>query len=161
MQIGRRGGSTFATTAPASPYTDKMLMAKTDAWHHDVSPSSRQQRLAESFTTALRRLADAGLGAVSIIANFHHRRVVPLMERELRILEMSDAANPTSLARSQLLQERLLSVYTATRARRAVSLKSVPHSDDDLWLFMMLPDAPAVSASLLPSWVLVSHLHWS
>jgi hypothetical protein len=54
-------------------------MAKTDAWHHDVSPPSRQQRL-ESLTDALRRLADAGLGAASVLANLHHQRIVPLME---------------------------------------------------------------------------------
>jgi hypothetical protein len=54
------------------------------------------------------------------------------MERELRIFEMSDAANPTSLARSWLLQERLLPEYATTRARYVVILKSVPHSDDDL-----------------------------
>jgi hypothetical protein len=61
-----------------------------------------------------------------IISNFHHRLIVPLMERELRIFEMSDAANPTSLARSQLLQECLLEEYAATRARHAVNLKVVP-----------------------------------
>jgi hypothetical protein len=104
----------------------------------------------ESLTTALRSLADAGLGAASVVTNFHHRRIVPLMERELRIFEMSDAANPASLARSRLLQERLLPEYVATRPRCAVSLKSVPHGDDDRWLFVMLPDAPAVSAPLLP-----------
>jgi hypothetical protein len=102
----------------------------------------------------LRRLEDAGLGAASIMANFHHRRIVPLMERELRIFEMSDGANPISLARSRLLQERLLPEYAATRVRRAVSLKSMPHGDDDLWSFVMLPDAPAVSAPLLLPWVL-------
>jgi hypothetical protein len=123
-------------------------MAKTEAWHHGVSPPSSQQRL-ESLTTALRSLVDAGLGAASIIANLHHRRIVPLMERELRIFEMSDAANPSSLARSRLLQEHLLPEYAATRARRTVSLKWVPHSDDDLWSFVMLPDAPPVSAHLL------------
>jgi hypothetical protein len=83
-------------------YTGKVLMAKSDAWHHGVSPPARQQRL-ESLTTALQRLADAGLGAASIITNFHHRRVVPLMERELCIFEMSDADNPVSLARSRML----------------------------------------------------------
>jgi hypothetical protein len=36
----------------------------------------------------------------SIIANFHHQWIIPLKERELCIFEMSDAANPTSLARS-------------------------------------------------------------
>jgi hypothetical protein len=124
-------------------------MAKTDAWHHGVLPSSRQRRL-ELLTTVLRCLADARLGAVSIIANFHRRRIVPL---QLCIFEMSDAANPASLARSRLLQEHLLKEYTATRARCMISLKSVPHSDDDLWSFVMLPDAPPVSAPFLPLWV--------
>jgi hypothetical protein len=126
------------------PYTGKVLMAKTDAWHHDVSPSSHQRRL-ESLTTALWRLADAGLEATSIITNFHHRQIVPLMERELCIFEMSDTANPTSLVRSRLLQQCLLKEYATTRARCVVSLKSVPHNDDDLWSSVMLPDAPPVS----------------
>jgi hypothetical protein len=123
-------------------------MEKTDAWHHGVSPASCQKRL-ESLTNALRSLADAGLEAASILANLHHRRIIPLMEKELRIFEMSNATNPTSLARSRLLQDRLLSEYAATRARRAFSLKSVPHSHDDLWSFVMLPDTPTVSG-LLP-----------
>jgi hypothetical protein len=46
----------------------------------------------------LKGLADTGLGAASVLANLHHRRVVPLMERELRVYEMSEAANPTSFA---------------------------------------------------------------
>jgi hypothetical protein len=75
---------------------------------------------------------DARLGAALILTNLHHRRIVPLMERELCIFEMSDAANPTSLAHPRLLQERLLPEYATTRVRRAVSLKSVPHSHDDL-----------------------------
>jgi hypothetical protein len=39
----------------------------------------------------------------SVIANFHHWQVIALMERELRIFEMSNEANPVSLARSWLL----------------------------------------------------------
>jgi hypothetical protein len=66
------------------------------------------------------------------------------MERELRIFETSDAANPTSLVRSRLLQDRLLPEYAATRARCAVSLKSMSHSNDDLWSFVMIPDTPMV-----------------
>jgi hypothetical protein len=107
--------------ADLSPYTDKVLMAKTDAWHHDVSPSSRQQRL-ESLTTTLRSLANAGLGAASVLANLHHRRIIPLMERELRIFEMKDYVNPTSLARSRLLHERLPgSMRTRGRGARSAS----------------------------------------
>jgi hypothetical protein len=37
------------------------------------------------------------------------------------------------------------------RARHAISLKAVRYSNDDLWSFVMLPDAPTVSrSSLLP-----------
>jgi hypothetical protein len=40
----------------------------------------------------LKGLADAGLGAASVLANLHHRQIVPLMERELCIYEMSEMA---------------------------------------------------------------------
>jgi hypothetical protein len=93
----------------------------------------------------LKSLADAGLGAASVLANLHHRRIIPLMERELRIYEMSEAVNPVSLARSRWLHDRFPQEYAATRARRAISLKAVRHNDDDLWSLIMLPDAPPVS----------------
>jgi hypothetical protein len=44
----------------------------------------------ESLTNVLWSLADARLGAASILANLHHRWIVPLMERELCIFEMND-----------------------------------------------------------------------
>jgi hypothetical protein len=86
---------------------------------------------------------DTGLGVASIIANFHHRRIVLLKKRELCIFEMSDTANPISLASSRLLQERFPKEYAAMRARHAINLKAMLHSDDDLWSFVMLPE---------PSW---------
>jgi hypothetical protein len=60
----------------------------------------------DSLLNALKGLADTGLGAASVLANLHHRRIVPLMESELRIHEMSEAANPMALARSRLLHDR-------------------------------------------------------
>jgi hypothetical protein len=99
----------------------------------------------------LKNLADAGLGAASVLSNLHHRQIVPLMEIELHIHEMSEVANPTSLACSRFLPDRLPQEYAATRARRAISLKAVRHSNDDLWSFVMLPDAPTVSRSSSPS----------
>jgi hypothetical protein len=82
-----------------------VLKEKADSWHHGMSPSSRQDRL-QSILLALKGLADAGSGAASVLTNLHHRRIIPLMERELRIYEMSEAANPASLARSRLLNDR-------------------------------------------------------
>jgi hypothetical protein len=65
---------------------------------------------------------------------------------------MSDVANPMSLVRLWLLQEHFPKEYTATRARRVISLKSMPHSDDDLWLFVMLPnDQPVSVVFIFPS----------
>jgi hypothetical protein len=133
-----------------------VLKEKTDAWHHSMSPSSRHERL-ESLLNVLKGLADVGLGAASVLANLHHRRIVPLMERELRIYEMSDTTNPTVLARPRLLHERLPPEYVATRARCAISLKFVRHDNDDLWSFVMLPDAPAVSRPPSPPRFLATH----
>jgi hypothetical protein len=103
------------------PYTGKVLKAKTDTWHHGLSSSSRQDRL-ESLLNGLRSLVDAGLGAVSVLANLHHWRIVPLMERRLRIYEMTEEADPIALARSRLLRERFPREYAATRARCAATL---------------------------------------
>jgi hypothetical protein len=109
--------------------------------------------------TAFKNLADAGLGAASVLMNLHHRRIVPLMERELRIHEMSEAVNPMSLARSRFLPERLPREYATTRARPAISLKAVRHDNEDLWSFIMLPDAPEVSGSSSPSYSLAMYRH--
>jgi hypothetical protein len=46
------------------------------------------------------------------------------MERELRIHEMSEAANRTVLARSRLPHDRFPREYAAMTARRAISLKA-------------------------------------
>jgi hypothetical protein len=79
-----------------------VLREKPDTWVHGVSPSSRQRRL-ESLTNTLCRLADAWLGVTAVIVNFHHRWIIPLMEREFHIFNISNTANPVSLACSRLL----------------------------------------------------------
>jgi hypothetical protein len=121
-----------------------VLKEKADSWWHDLSPSSRQDRL-ESALLTLKGLADAGLGAASVLANLHRSRIVPLMARELRIYEMSKTANPASLARLRFFHDHFPQEYAAMRARHTISLKAVRHSNDNLWSFAMLPDAPPVS----------------
>jgi hypothetical protein len=44
----------------------------------------------ESLLAALRNLAGRGLNAEVVLAHLHHRRIVPLMERPLRIFEMTE-----------------------------------------------------------------------
>jgi hypothetical protein len=48
------------------------------------------------------------------------------MERELRIFEMTEEADPTALARSRLLHKHLSQEYAAMRERRAINLRFVP-----------------------------------
>jgi hypothetical protein len=120
------------------------LKEKADSWWHGVSPSSRQDQL-ESALQALKDLADTGLGTASVLANLHHWRIIPHMERRLRIFEMGETADPVALAQSQLLPNLLPQEYATMRARRAINLKAVKHSDDDLWSFVMLPESPLVS----------------
>jgi hypothetical protein len=67
------------------------------------------------------------------------------MERRLRIFKMTEDADPTALARSRLLREHFPREYASTRARRAVNLSSMLTDNDDLWSFIILPDAPPVS----------------
>jgi hypothetical protein len=108
-----------------------VLKAKTDAWHHVLSPSSCHDRL-ESLLNGLKGLVDAGLGAASVLTNLHHRRIVPLMERELRVFEMTEESDPPALGRLRLLHECFPREYTAMRARRTISIKAGRHSNDDL-----------------------------
>jgi hypothetical protein len=101
----------------------------------------------DSLLAALRDLAGRGLTAKVVLAHLYHRRIVPLMERPLRIFEMTEAADLVALARSQTLQSPLLRDYAATRARSAVDPKSV-RTDESLWDLEMLPTGQLVSGVL-------------
>jgi hypothetical protein len=94
-----RGWFYLRNDEPGLPYTGKVLREKADSWWHGLSPPSRQDRL-ESALHVLKSLADAGLGATSVLANLHHWRIIPLMERRLRIFEMDETTDPVALAHS-------------------------------------------------------------
>jgi hypothetical protein len=85
----------------------------------------------------LRNLARRGLTAATVLAFLHHRRVVPLMERPLRIFEMTETTDPVALARSRMLPDPLQREYAATRARSAVDTRLL-RSDRSLWDLEML-----------------------
>jgi hypothetical protein len=101
----------------------------------------------ESLLASLRNLAGRGLTAEVVLAHLHHRRTVPLMERPLRIFEMTEAADPVALARSRTLQSPLLRDYVATRVRSAIDPKSA-RNDGSLWDLEMLPTGRLVSGVL-------------
>jgi hypothetical protein len=126
------------------PWTGKVMKEKADSWCHGLSPSSRQDRMASALK-ALKALADAALTAVSVLANLHHWRIVPLMERRLRIFEMGETADPVALAQSRLLPDLFPQEYATRRARSAVNLRAMRVDDTALLAFTMLPEGPLVS----------------
>jgi hypothetical protein len=130
-----------------SPYTGLVLRERPASWYHGVSPHQHQARL-DSLLAALRNLAGRGLNAEVVLAHLHHRRVVPLMERPLRIYEMNEVADPVALARSRLLSSPFPQEYAATRARRAIDPKSGRYNDKTLWDLEMLPTGLLVSEVL-------------
>jgi hypothetical protein len=101
----------------------------------------------DSLLVALRDLAGRGLTAEVVLAQLHHRRIIPLMERPLRIFEMTETADPVALVRSHTLQSPLLREYAATRARSAIDPKSA-RTDGSLWDLEMLPTGKLVSGVL-------------
>jgi hypothetical protein len=119
------------------PYTGLVLRERHDSWSHGVSSVQHRRRL-DSLLAALRNLAGRGLTEATVLAFLHHRRFVPLMERPLRIFEMTETVNPVALARSRMLPSPLLREYAATRARSAVDTRSL-RSDRSLWDLEMLP----------------------
>jgi hypothetical protein len=96
----------------------------------------------------LKKLADCGLTAGCVLANLHHRRVVPLMERPLRIFEMSEVADPVVLARSRQLRDPFPRAFAATRTRCAIDIRSGRCDDAALWALEMLPTGQLVSGAL-------------
>jgi hypothetical protein len=143
-----RGWFYLRNTEPGlPPYTGKVLRERAASWYHGVSPPLHQARL-DSHVAALKKLAGRGLTAGCVLANLHHRRVVPLMERRLRIFEMSEVADPIVLAGSRLLRDPFPRAYAATRARRAIDLRPRRCDDASLWALEMLPTGPLVSGIL-------------
>jgi hypothetical protein len=95
------------------------------------------------------------LSAGCILANLHHRRINPLMERPLRIFEMHEEADPVALVQSWLLPDLLPQEYATTRARRAIDLRAAGNDEEALWAFTMLPVGPLVSGLPPPLALLV------
>jgi hypothetical protein len=94
------------------PYTGLVLRERPVSWQHGVYPPQHRRQL-DSLLDALRDLAGRGLTAEVVLAHLHHRRIVPLMERPLRIFEMTEVADPVALERSRTLQSPLLRDYAS------------------------------------------------
>ena len=82
-----------------------------------------------------------------VIANFHRRRVLPLMERKLPLFQMTRDA---PFEGTRMMEESLSDDVSAQRAARAVS--QPPNNHADYWRVSMRPDAGYINVvNLIPS----------
>ena len=98
------------------------------------------------YTDVLQHLADEGLTAAIIIANFNRRRVLPLMERKLPLFKMMEGAPSEG---TQMTTELLSDKVATLRVARAVSQ---PLNDPkDFWRVAMHPNEGYINVvSLVP-----------
>jgi hypothetical protein len=90
------------------------------------------QAQLDLLLAALKALADGGLTARCDLVNLHHRRIIPLMERPLRIFEMHEDADPVVLAQSRLVRHLFPREYAATQAWHAIDLRAAWSDDEAL-----------------------------
>jgi hypothetical protein len=143
-----RGWFYLRNTEPGlPPYTGREFKEKPSSWGYGVSTPQHRRR-QELVLAALVSLTARGLTAASVLAFLHHRRVVPLMERPLCIFQMTEEADPVTLARSRMLPTPLGRPYALTRAWSAVDTRMLADPGRTPWDIEMLPTGPLVSSTL-------------
>jgi hypothetical protein len=93
-------------------FSGQVLMSREDNWSYGVVKEEKLK--LQPLLDALRRLRQRRLTAGMVAAAFHHRRVLPLMQRRLRIDEMTPGI---SLEGSQMSHETLPLDEVARHAR--------------------------------------------
>jgi hypothetical protein len=87
-------------------------MSREDNWTYGVVEEEKPK--LQPLLDTLRRLRQRGLTARMVVAAFHRHRVLPLMQRQLQIDEMTPEV---SLEGSQMSHESLTLNEVARRAR--------------------------------------------
>jgi hypothetical protein len=95
----------------------RVLMSRGDNWSYSVIEDDKPK--PQPLLDVLRRLCQRGLTAGMVAAVFHHRRVLPLMQRRLWINEMTPDA---SLEGSRMSHETLPLDEVAQHARWMVGV---------------------------------------
>jgi hypothetical protein len=68
-------------------FSQRVVTAADSNWRYGA-PRERQKNL-QPLLEALQELRDGGLTATGVVAAFHRRRVLPLMERRMLLSEMA------------------------------------------------------------------------
>jgi len=100
-------------------YTRRLISERPDHWRYGVV-QAHQSRL-DPILDALKKLREEGLTAALVLSAVHHRRVLPLMSRALRMEEMGPGVSSRVLEAYQMSNESPADDEVAARVRAAVA----------------------------------------
>jgi len=100
-------------------YTDRLITERLENWTYGVV-QVHQSRL-DPLLDALKKLRVEVLSAALVLSSVHHRRVLPLMSRPLRMDEMGPDASSRDLEACRMSNEALADDEVAAWVRAAVA----------------------------------------
>ena len=100
-------------------YTGRLITERPVDWTYGVV-QAHQSRL-DPLLDALKKLHLEGLSAALVLSAVHHRRVLPLMSRPLRMDEMGLGVSSWDLKACRMSNEALADDEVAARVRAAIA----------------------------------------
>jgi len=100
-------------------YTGCLISKRPDNWNYGVV-KALQSRL-RPILDAMKTLREKGLTAVLVLSAVHHRRVLPLMSRRLRMDEMGPGVSSHDLEACRISNEAPADEEVAARVRAAIA----------------------------------------
>jgi len=129
-------------------YTGRLISERPEHWKYGVV-QAHQSRL-DPLLGALKKLCEEGLTAALVLSVVHHRRVLPLMSRPLRMDEMGPCISSRDLEACRMSNEAPADDEVAARVRAAVAGDFQPKHVNG---FPMRPDVGSIDlVSLLSTY---------
>jgi hypothetical protein len=100
-------------------YTRRLISERPDHWRYGVV-QAHQSRL-DPILDALKKLREEGLTVALVLSAVHHRRVLPLMSRPLKMDEMGPGVSSRTLEACQTSNEAPAGDEVTARVRAAVA----------------------------------------
>jgi len=120
-------------------YTGRLISERSDHWRYGVV-QTHQPRLDPNLD-ALKKLREEGLTAALILSAVHHRRILPLMSRPLRMDEMGPGVLSRDLEACRMSNEAPADEEVTARVRAAVAGDFQPEHVNG---FPMRPDKGSI-----------------
>ena len=120
-------------------YTGRLISERPGHWSYGVV-QAHQARL-DPILDALKKLREEGLTAVLVLSTVHHRRVLPLMSRPLRMEEMGPSILSRTLEACRMSNEAPADDEVAARVRATVAGDFQPEHVNG---FPMRPDQGSI-----------------